>query len=111
MISGMPVSPVPGTFMARARAAAVVVSLLGAVPVEAQPAGRLFTHEDMIAARRLGAVAASPDGTRAVLQVLTYSYDRPGPDGDLWIVDIIPDAEGREPRRQGSVPGQPPCRR
>ena len=64
----------------------------------------LFTHADMIAAKRLGAVAPSPDGRRAVVQVLTYSYDRPGPDGDLWIVDLDA-ATPSEPRRLTSAAG------
>src|SRR5690606_18451239 len=58
----------------------------------------------MIAAKRLGAVAPSPDGRRAVVQVLTYSYDRPGPDGDLWIVDLDA-ATPAGPRRLTSAAG------
>jgi dipeptidyl aminopeptidase/acylaminoacyl peptidase len=59
----------------------------------------------MIAAKRLGVVAASPDGRQAVIQVLTYSYERPGPDGDLWIVDLETSGPGGEPRRLTSAPG------
>jgi dipeptidyl aminopeptidase/acylaminoacyl peptidase len=70
----------------------------------AQQTPRLFTHADMIAAKRLGAVAPSPDGRRAVVQVLTYSYDRPGPDGDLWIVDLTSGAR-TEPRQLTHAPG------
>ena len=87
-----------------ATAAAAALALAVATPLQAQTAPRLFTHEDMIAAKRLGAVAASPDGRRAVVQVLTYGYDRPGPDGDLWIVDLEATAP-REPRRLTSEPG------
>lgn len=47
-----------------------------------------FTHEAMIATKRLGAVVPGPDGRQAVIQILTYRYDRPGPDGDLWLVDL-----------------------
>jgi dipeptidyl aminopeptidase/acylaminoacyl peptidase len=85
----------------------IAASLL-ASPAQAQTAaaGRLFTHEDMIAMKRLGAVAPSPDGRQAVVQVLTYSYDRPGPDGDLWLADLD-EAAGRPPsmRRLTSAPG------
>ena len=65
---------------------------------------RVFTHADMIAAKRLGSVAPSPDGRRAVVQVLTYSYDRPGPDGDLWLVDVEASAPA-EPRQLTRAPG------
>lgn len=47
---------------------------------------RRFTHEDLVAMQRLGDVAPSPDGAQAVIQVQTYSYDRDGADGDLYLV-------------------------
>jgi dipeptidyl aminopeptidase/acylaminoacyl peptidase len=92
---------------------AAVVSMALAGPAAAQTAPTLFTHEAMIAAKRLGAVVPSPDGRQAVIQILTYSYDRPGPDGDLWIVELAPGtpAPGTEhpaaPRRTPSHPAAP----
>ena len=88
----------------RRLATVAAFSLTTATALNAQTAPRLFTHEDMIAAKRLGAVAASPDGRRAVIQVLTYAYDRPGPDGDLWLVDLEATAPPA-PRRLTSAPG------
>lgn len=85
-------------------AAVAALIFTSATALNAQTTPRPFTHEDMIAAKRLGAVAASPDGRRAVVQVLTYSYDRPGPDGDLWVVDLEAGAPS-EPRRLTSAPG------
>jgi len=73
-------------------------------PAAAQSTPPRLSHEVMIATKRLGAVAPSPDGRQAVIQVLTYSYDRPGPDGDLWVVDIVPGA-GAAPRQLTSAPG------
>jgi dipeptidyl aminopeptidase/acylaminoacyl peptidase len=58
---------------------ALLVSVALAGPVAAQTAPTLFTHEAMIATKRLGAVVPSPDGRQAVIQILTYSYDGPGP--------------------------------
>jgi dipeptidyl aminopeptidase/acylaminoacyl peptidase len=90
---------------------AVLVSVALAGPVAAQTAPTLFTHEAMIATRRLGAVVASPDGRQAVIQIQTYSYDRPGPDGDLWIVDPPSPLRGFggaspvAPRQLTSAPG------
>jgi dipeptidyl aminopeptidase/acylaminoacyl peptidase len=67
---------------------------------------RFFTHEDMIDLKRLGAVAPSPDGRRAVVQVQTYGYDAPGADGDLWLVDLDPpDGRIAPLRRLTSGPG------
>jgi dipeptidyl aminopeptidase/acylaminoacyl peptidase len=84
-------------------AVAAIVACPGTA-ANAQQVSRPFTHADMIAAKRLGAVAASPDGRRAVVQVLTYGYDRPGPDGDLWMVDLE-SAVPADPQRLTSAPG------
>jgi dipeptidyl aminopeptidase/acylaminoacyl peptidase len=85
---------------------ALLVSVALAGPVAAQTAPTLFTHEAMIATKRLGAVVPSPDGRQAVIQILTYSYDRPGPDGDLWIVDLVSGTPGpAKPRQLTTAPG------
>jgi dipeptidyl aminopeptidase/acylaminoacyl peptidase len=92
---------------------AALVSMALAGPAAAQGTPKLFTHADMIATKRLGTVVPSPDGRQAVIQILTYSYDRPGPDGDLWIIDLAPGSEapGTEhpaaPRRTQSHPAAP----
>lgn len=90
----------------RIHSTALIALLAGASAstATAQQDRPLFTHADMIAAKRLGAVAPSPDGRRAAVQVLTYSYDRPGPDGDLWIIDLEA-AGSSEPRRLTSAAG------
>jgi dipeptidyl aminopeptidase/acylaminoacyl peptidase len=69
--------------------------------------GSLFSHQDMIDLQRLGAVVPSPDGRFAVIQVLNYSYDRPGADGDLWLVNLEAATDGNvpTPRRITSRPG------
>ncbi|MBA3884700.1 MAG: S9 family peptidase [Acidobacteria bacterium] len=85
-----------------AAAIAALVSVALAGPAAAQSTPTRFTHADMIATKRLGTVVPSPDGRQAIIQVLTYTYEHPGPDGDLWIVDV--DATSA-PRRLTSGPG------
>lgn len=63
---------------------------------------RLMTHEDLIAMKRMGVFAPSPDGRQVVVQVQEYSYDRPNADGDLWLVDV---AGKQAPRRLTTTDG------
>jgi dipeptidyl aminopeptidase/acylaminoacyl peptidase len=96
---------VGGVVLIRSTALAALVWVALAGPAAAQGTPARFTHEAMIATKRLGAVAPSPDGRRAVIQILTYSYDRPGPDGDLWIVDLASGAAPAAPRQLTTAPG------
>lgn len=75
-----------------------VLVLAGGRPAAAQPAPGLrpITHADLVAMQRLGDVAPSPDGAWVVIQVQTYAYDRPGPDGDLFLYS----RDGSEPTRR-----------
>lgn len=83
-----------------------LLAVLGLLAAEAQ-AQRTFTHEDLIAMRRLGAVAPSPDGTQAVLLVRSYHYDRPGPTGDLYLLEADGSGQARQLTRTEAAEGDP----
>lgn len=66
-----------------------VLLLLGALlaghsDVEAQDG---LTHERMIQTLRLGAVSPHPDGERVIVQVQRWSYERSGPESEVWLVE------------------------
>jgi hypothetical protein len=58
---------------------AAVVSMALAGPAAAQTAPTLFTHEAMIATKRLGAIVPSPDGRQAVIQIQPTATTGQGP--------------------------------
>jgi dipeptidyl aminopeptidase/acylaminoacyl peptidase len=67
-----------------------------AAAAQAQPAPkRAITHEDLIAFKRLGATAVSPDGRWIVVAVTEPAYDEDARRNDLWIVP----ADGSKPPR------------
>ena len=58
-----------------------------ALPAEEPAAPRPMTHEDLWLMPRVGAPAVSPDGSRAVFQVVQPDYDKDKQGTHLWLVD------------------------
>jgi len=73
-----------------------------AISVGVGHAQNALTHEDMIATKRLGDVAVSPDGRWVAMQIQEFSYSRPGPSADIWIAPID---GSTSPRRLTAIDG------
>ena len=82
--------------LARAGRPAWALAVLLLVPSVAFAQKHPITHEDVFAAKRLGAPAVSPDGKWAVFQVTEPAYDEKDQSSDLW---IVPTDGSAAPRR------------
>lgn len=74
----------------------MVITLLLAASISAQPARRVITHQDVFTMARTGRPVVSPDGKWIVYNVTEPSYDPAAAVTDLWIV--APDGRSK-PRR------------